>query len=172
MSQGSALPPQKYLTRRSALRLALGGLAIPLQGRAALADVIRIAIPDLAVSFDDPGHLAHLVPELVLADLRGSGGFAPMPWDTLVKTDTGSAATFNVPQFDVWRRAGAQALVTGSLAPAGEKLRFGFRLWDISTGKQLSGREYVAGADDWRQIAHATAGQVYERLTGQTRDFG
>ena len=46
-----------------------------------------------------------------------------------------------------------------------------FRLWDVSTGKQLAGQRFSAGSQNWRRVGHIIADQVYERLTGEKGYF-
>jgi len=46
-----------------------------------------------------------------------------------------------------------------------------FRLWDVTSGKQLAGQRFTAGAQNWRRVGHLVADQVYERLTGEKGYF-
>jgi TolB protein len=63
--------------------------------------------------------------------------------------------------------AGAQALVTGRVTrdPSG-RLKAEFRLWDIETGQQLAGQQYVTDANFWRRIGHIISDAVYSKITG------
>ena len=106
---------------------------------------------------------------IVAADLRGSGRFAPIDPGTFAEKVLDIDA---IPQFADWRGINAQALVAGRFAsqPHG-RLRVEFRLWDVATGQQLSGRQYAVAADRWRLVAHLIADAIYERLTGQAGHF-
>jgi TolB protein len=54
-----------------------------------------------------------------------------------------------IPNFAEWRRIGAEALVIGHLARAPDgRLKVAFRLWDVSTGTQLLGRQYSVSPGD------------------------
>ena len=51
------------------------------------------------------------------------------------------------------------------------RLKVEFRLWDVSSGQQLTGQQYFTTPDNWRRIAHIVSDQVYERLTGEKGYF-
>ena len=181
MSQGPALLRCNYLTRRAVAlaALALGGaLAVPRPGHGVPATVTRIAVLSPIPLLEDSdiiahmaamhiADLAHQTAELIIGDLRGSGRVA------LVNPSPPPASGMPpMPRFDVWREAGADVLVTGSIEPGKDRLKFDFYVWDVLTGQNLSVQEYVAQPDEWRQIAHRISSAVYERFTGEKRDFG
>jgi TolB protein len=175
MSLGPALLFRKHLTRRGALALTVltlgGALAIPRPGRGQ-AKTLTLAVPDLVASFADSGNIAHLTAALITDDLRGTGQFAPLDSPALAGAGATGIAASGLPRFEKWRGIGVDALVAGSLGLAGERLKFEFHLWDIQSGHQLAGQQYVVQADDWRRIAHAMSSGIYERPVGEKRDFG
>ena len=63
--------------------------------------------------------------------------------------------------------AGAQALVTGRVSrdPSG-RLKAEFRLWDVESGQQLTGQQYVTDANFWRRVGHIISDAVYTKVTG------
>ncbi len=63
--------------------------------------------------------------------------------------------------------AGAQALVTGRVTrdPSG-RLKAEFRLWDVETGQQLTGQQYVTDPNFWRRVGHIISDAVYTKITG------
>jgi TolB protein len=187
MGQGDALPLCKTVTRRQAVgfaAMALGViLAIPRSGRGATPKALSIAVLDPIPALEDSDSVAHLaatvlagmahrIAALIADDLRGTGQFAPLDSSALASArETGMPSPI-IPRFEVWRAAGVDALVTGSIGPAGERLKLEFRLWDIQSGHQLVGQQYIAQAEDWQRIAHAFSSSIYERLIGGKRDFG
>jgi TolB protein len=175
MGRADALPPGKNMTRRGAVgfvAMALGGaLAIPRPGHAALPKVLSVAVPDLVASFADSGNIAHLTAALITDDLRGTGQFAPLDSAALAAASATGMASSGLPRFETWRAIGVDALVTGRIGPAGERFKFEFRLWDIQSGQQLVGQQYIGQVDDWRRIGHAVSSDIYERWTGKTHDF-
>ncbi|MBV9812998.1 MAG: Tol-Pal system protein TolB, partial [Acetobacteraceae bacterium] len=100
-------------------------------------------------------------------DLGHCGLFRPI--DPAAFINAGSAG--DVPNFQNWKAIGAQALVTGRVAPEGGKLRVEFRLWDVLPGQQIQGTAYTADAGNWRRIAHIIADVIYERMLGEKGYF-
>src|SRR6202000_1332641 len=65
-----------------------------------------------------------------------------------------------------------QARVTGRMTRrGGGRVKAEFRLWDVTSGQQLTGQQYFTAPDNWRRIAHIVSDQVYERLTGEKGYF-
>jgi TolB protein len=127
---------------------------------------IPIAIPEFLG--DDP-KLAADVAGVVTADLERSGLFQPLdPASFLERPRDVNAA----PRFPDWRAVRAEALVVARVLRGSDgRLGAEFRLWDVSTGKQLAGQRFSAGSQNWRRVGHIIADQVYERLTGEKGYF-
>lgn len=127
---------------------------------------IPIAVPSF---LGDNPKLAADVAGVVMADLEGSGLFRTLdPASFLERIQDVNRA----PRFPDWRAIRADALVVGRVMtqPDG-RVGAEFRLWDVSTGKQLSGQRFATVANNWRRIGHIIADQVYERLTGEKGYF-
>jgi TolB protein len=128
-----------------------------------------IALPDFLGGSPGDSELARSITQVVAADLRRSGLFAPIDpaayIERIVNTDA-------VPRFPDWRAINAQALVTGRLTrqPDG-RLKSEFRLWDVFAGQQLIGQQYFTTPDNWRRVAHIISDAIYERLTGEKGYF-
>src|SRR5262249_38969633 len=74
--------------------------------------------------------LATQIPQVVSADLAGSGLIRPVNPAAFVQ-DTNSIQQSG-PHFDEWRATGTQGLITGTVTDAGGgKARVEFRLWDV-----------------------------------------
>jgi len=127
---------------------------------------IPIAVP--LFLGDDP-KLAGDIANVVLGDLERSGLFQPLDRASFLEQIRDVNAP---PRFPDWRAVRADALVVGrvSRSPDG-RLAAEFRLWDVSSGKQLAGQRFAAVAQNWRRIGHLIADQVYERLTGEKGYF-
>ncbi|HLN11153.1 MAG TPA: Tol-Pal system beta propeller repeat protein TolB [Xanthobacteraceae bacterium] len=130
---------------------------------------IPIALPDFVGGQPADNELARSVTQVITADLRRCGLFAPIDpaafIDKITNTDT-------VPNYPNWRAINAQALVVGRLRRQGDgRLQTEFRLWDVVAGQYLAGQQFVTTADSWRRIAHIIADLIYERLTGDTGYF-
>src|SRR2546421_2855891 len=169
-----------YLTRRRALALGAAGsasamLAWPENAQTRLdvtqgnVQPLPIAIPDFVGGTPGDTEAARGITQVITANLRRSGLFAPIDPAAYIE----KVASFDVlPRFPDWRAINAQGLITGRVTrqPAG-RLKVEFRLWDVSSGQQLTGQQYFTTPDNWRRIAHIVSDQVYERLTGEKGYF-
>ena len=46
-----------------------------------------------------------------------------------------------------------------------------FRLWDVSTGQQVSGQHYVTDPNNARRVAHIVSDAIFARITGEKGFF-
>jgi TolB protein len=128
-----------------------------------------IAIPDFVGGTPGDADAARGISQVITANLRRSGLFAPIDPAAYIEKIT----SFDVfPRFPDWKAINAQALVTGRVTrqPDG-RLKVEFRLWDVSSGQQLTGQQYFTSPDNWRRIAHIVSDAAYERLTGEKGYF-
>lgn len=113
--------------------------------------------------------MGHQMQDVISNDLKNSGLFRPLDPDSFVQ-DAASAAAG--PRFAEWKPLNSQALVTGTISPAGGgKLRVEFRLWDVFAENQIDGMAYTTTEANWRRIAHIIADVIYTRLTGEGAYF-
>jgi TolB protein len=167
--------PVPILTRRRALALGAiaGGLTLtPRCAAAVMIDIqggnfqpMPIAIPKFIGAGADDGDTASAVTQIITANLQRSGLFAPIDPAAYIER---IASIDAVPRFPDWRNINAQALVTGRVGRQNDgRLQAEFRLWDVLSGQQLDGKQYLTTPDNWRRIAHIISDAIYERLTGQ-----
>ena len=168
------------LTRRRALTLGAASAGALLTGIPALAQTrlsvtegnvapVPIAIPDFLGGTPGDADAARGISGVITNNLRRSGLFAPIDPAAYIER----IANFDaLPRFPDWKTINAQALVTGRVTrqPDG-RLKVEFRLWDVSSGQQLTGQQYFTSPDNWRRIAHIVSDSVYERLTGEKGYF-
>jgi TolB protein len=76
------------------------------------------------------------------------------------------------PKMDAWRMINAQFVVTGRTgrAPDG-RLQAEFRLFDVTSGAQVAGSQYVTDASNDRRIAHIISDVIFTRITGEPGFF-
>jgi TolB protein len=150
-----------------------GGLAAQEQKRLEVVpggtQAIPIAIPNFAAGTPADGEAGVNVAQVITNNLRRSGLFAPIDQAAYIEKNINIDAA---PQFQNWKTINAQALVTGRMTrqPDG-RLKAEFRLWDVTTGQQLTGQQYFTSPEYWRRIAHIISDQIYERLTGEKGYF-
>ncbi len=154
------------LTRRRALALAGASLLVPTIAKAELVIDLRggsfqplpIAIADFA------GEGGVLVSGVITNNLRRCGYFTPI--------DKGRHPDKNppfdsVPQFEAWKAAGVQALVTGRVSrDASGRIKAEFRLWDVTTGTQTDGQQYFTDPSNNRRVGHIISDAIFSKITG------
>lgn len=157
------------LTRRHVLALAGSALALPVLAPAARAELVidlrkgtfqpmPIAIADFG------GEAGVLVSGVITNNLKRSGYFQPI--DKARHPDRNPAFDA-VPQFDAWRAAGVQGLVTGRVSRDGSgRLKAEFRLWDVVTGEQIDGQQYFTDPNNTRRVGHIISDAIYSKVTG------
>ena len=118
-----------------------------------------IAIADFG---GDPS-LGGLVSGVVTNNLRRSGYFTPLDHARFPEQPNFDAA----PNFEKWRATGVQGLVTGRVSrdPSG-KLKVEFRLWDVTSGQQMTGQQYGTDTANARRTGHLISDAVYTKITG------
>ena len=130
---------------------------------------IPIAIPSFVGATGGVDELSQNVAQVVTADLKRSGLFAPVDPAAFIEQVVPPSVT---PNFANWRPLNAQALVSGSVTSTGDgRIMAEYRLWDIVSGQYLTGKQFFATPDNWRRLAHIIADSVYERLTGEQGYF-
>jgi TolB protein len=76
------------------------------------------------------------------------------------------------PNMDSWRALNAQFVVTGrSGRSADGRLQTEFRLWDVATGQQVAGQQYVTDPNNSRRVAHIVSDAIFTRITGESGFF-
>ncbi len=76
------------------------------------------------------------------------------------------------PNVDAWKTVNAQFVVTGRVRHSDSAhITAEFRLWDMATGQQVAGQQYVTEAANARRVAHLIGDAVFARITGETGFF-
>ncbi|HEY1736197.1 MAG TPA: Tol-Pal system beta propeller repeat protein TolB [Methylovirgula sp.] len=71
-----------------------------------------------------------------------------------------------------WKQINAQFVVTGRTGVGGGgRLQSEFRLWDVSTGQQVAGQQYVTDPNNSRRVAHIISDAIFSRITGEKGFF-
>nr|VFJ51413.1 MAG: TolB protein [Candidatus Kentron sp. DK] len=104
---------------------------------------------------------------IIARDLQRTGRFSPVPETELPARPTASEQV----DFGDWRLLGAN-LVIGKVThlPNG-KYDIYFRLFDVFSGKQLTGYQFQASTEELRATAHRISDIIYEQLTGERGAF-
>ena len=158
----------------SLLALLFAPLAVHAQGLQATVDSGNIQPLPIAIDINSAtdasgNNLGDQISKVVSADLERSGYFAPVDPNAFIQTNL----DVNVqPNFQSWSSINADYLSNGKASvDADGRLQVDFRLWDISSQRQLLGQSLTATPENWRRIAHKIADAIYEKLTGQQGYF-
>jgi TolB protein len=128
-----------------------------------------IAIPPFVGAGGGPDELSQNVAQVITADLKRSGLFAPVDPAAFIEPVVPPSVT---PNFNNWRPLNAQALVSGGVSATSDgRIMAEYRLWDVFSGQYLVGKQFFASPDNWRRLAHIIADSIYERLTGEKGYF-
>lgn len=120
-----------------------------------------IAVPDLKGSRQGKG-----ITDVIRNDLELSGYFNvvdPSLYEDVAKKEGISAETI---RFSYWTAIEVQALVKGEVKVEGDTIIAVMRLFDPYLRDMLVGKQYKAGKDDVREIAHRFSDEIMEALTG------
>jgi TolB protein len=127
---------------------------------------IPIAIP---VFLGEDQQLAQNIANVISNDLGGSALFQPLDRASFLEQVRDVNAS---PNFNNWKAIRADALVVGGVTRGADgRLIAEFRLWDVASGRALTGQRLSTGQQYWRRLAHQIADQVYQKLTGEKGYF-
>ncbi|GGI76960.1 Tol-Pal system beta propeller repeat protein TolB [Legionella impletisoli] len=103
--------------------------------------------------------------EVIKNDLRLSGQFRIIP-------PRSNATQVDLP-ITVWRGAGADSVLSGSVSEVGSnQFNVRFELFDAAAhGRLLLTKSYNVRSNDLRALAHHISDEVYEKLTGERGVF-
>jgi len=127
-----------------------------------------IALPIFGSDSSETKAISKKISNLIQNNLDRSGLFEPLNRKAFINQKVSDK---KMPKFKDWRAIGSDALVTGSIIEHGEKIKISFRLWDVFSGKQIAGREFISKRTNWRRIGHVVSDEIYERLSGEKKYF-
>jgi TolB protein len=126
-------------------------------------------IPVAVTEFAGDAAASSQLTGIITNNFKRSVFLTPIDPKTFIET---VANPDQVPQMDSWRMINAQFVVTGrvSRAPDG-RLQSEFRLWDVSSGTQVAGSQYVTDPSNARRVAHIISDAIFTRITGEQGFF-
>jgi TolB-like protein len=130
---------------------------------------VRIALPDFIAAGPSEIEIANSLSRTIASDLKQSGAFELVDQVAFPKKNVNVDVP---PEFSDWRRTSTQELVTGRISrESDDRIKVEFRLWDVSSGAQLAGQQYLGSPADLSGIGHMISGDIYERVTNEKRAF-
>jgi TolB protein len=169
--------PRALVTRRAFGLSLASAAAIPLLGRSAFAQPRELEIRggqfrpvNIAVTnFVGDGQQGAALSEIIVNNFRRSVYLSPLDPKTFPdRTPNPDQA----PNMDAWRMMSAQYVVTGRTgrSPDG-RMRTEFRLWDVATGQQAAGQQFITDPNNARRVAHIVSDAIFSRITGEKGCF-
>jgi hypothetical protein len=102
--------------------------------------------------------------QIITNNFRRSVFLKPLDPATFLEKATNPEA----PQIEQWKMINAQFVVTGRAARGTDgRLKTEFRLWDVASGQQVAGQQYVTDPNNARRVAHIVSDAIFSRITGE-----
>lgn len=122
----------------------------------------RLAVPDfLALSADkETQDAARTIGEVLWNDLQYEREFYMIPRDTYRSIPP--ATSLSEAPLARWRELGADGVIIGTVARAGNAVRVEMRLHNVRSGRQAMAREYNGSMANPRLFAHTIADDVHQ----------
>ncbi|WP_129779705.1 Tol-Pal system beta propeller repeat protein TolB [Peristeroidobacter soli] len=123
-------------------------------------DAVPVAI--VPFGWESSGAAPFDVAEVVAADLRRSGRFAPLDRKEMIDRPSQGDQI----RFQDWRYLKTDFIAVGKLMPEGPGFAANFELYNVLTGQRLAGQRLTANANSMRALAHRISDIIFEQLTG------
>jgi len=154
------------LTRRAATSLIAGGALASLAPASARVLDLRAGGAfqpiNVAVTNFTGDETASLVTSVITNNFSRSVFLRPVDASAVGGADSNGA-----PNLDLYRSINAQYVLSGRA----QRGVADFRLFDVTTGQQVEGRQFSATASNARRIAHMISDAAFSRITGEKGFF-
>ena len=148
------------------LFLCLTGFGAHAQFRVEVSGVGLTQLPISVSAFQGEDQTPQRLSAIILADLERSGQFRG------INAGASRLDERSVPDLSIFRQAGADSLVTGSVTKLADgRFDVRFRVWDVVKGQDFGGQSFAVAPGDLRLAAHRAADYIYEKLTGDKGAF-
>jgi len=127
---------------------------------------IPVALPDLYGEDLDGKEFSSKITRVLSNDLAISAVFRVINKDAYLERVTKKSFEERGLSFSDWKMIGADSLVVGKVRSEGEKLFAEMRLYDVSSGKLITSKEYLGPKSRFDMIAHKFANEILYRYTG------
>ena len=129
---------------------------------------LPIVIPPFRSSGDvDREGMASKAGQVLADDLDFSGVFRAVD----ASAAGGAIMDGDRIKWDMVSMLGAEAIITGSVKISSSSAVFEIRLYDAVQQKQMVGKQYEGRIEDYREIAHRFANEVFKTMTGSRGVF-
>jgi TolB protein len=138
------------------------------------ANPLPIALANLAGASEEEKAMGRQIKELIRNNLKNTGLFNPIDDKAFLQSE--ESLEKQGPVFSQWRLIDSQAVMLGSVeivddGSAEKKIRVVYRLFDVYSEEQITGRVYTATMKFWRHVGHRISDDIYKSLTGENGYF-
>lgn len=133
----------------------------------------RIVVPDLVPMAGSPDRNATAVPAYLSDNLTLTGLFEVVQKPaSLAENPEAGVATGTEPDYEAWKKIGADFLIKGGIKSEGSELTLEMRLFDVALRKQMLGKRYIGRPKEARKMANQFTNAVLDAITGTPGVFG
>lgn len=133
----------------------------------------KIAVCNLAPMSGSAGGHATSLPQRLSANLDMTGLFLNLDQRSFLESNLMSGVDGqSQPDYEAWKRIGADFLIKGGISASGSKLTLEMRLFDVGMGRQMLGKRYNGPVKDARKMINQFTNAVLEAITGVPGVFG
>lgn len=125
----------------------------------------RMAVPDFTSESGAEPKVGTAIAEVLWNDLQFEREYYMIPRKTYSAVQTSSGGG-DGGSLDGWRELGADFVMVGTVRQNASSLTVGARLYQVSTGQPVFGKEYTGDAKNPRFFAHTIADEIHEKLRG------
>ncbi len=131
-----------------------------------LDNATRIAV--VPFEWRSPSRIPLKMTDVISADLKRSGQFAPMSEADMIELPHASSDV----NYASWRNSKMKYLVIGKLHSLGrDAYRVQFQLLDVEKGSQVTGHSFQATSKQLRRLSHHISDLIFEAITGERGAF-
>jgi len=128
---------------------------------------LKLALPLFREEQAARPDLAAPLTNLLLDDLILSGYFVPVPNRAFVAQAEQMDLRSGKVNLAEWKATGAEILVKGSFRVRAPKIEVEVRVVDLRKARQVFGKKYSIGLENWRSVIHKAADEITLALTGE-----
>jgi TolB protein len=107
----------------------------------------------------------HKIESVIINDLNNCSLFK------VVTNNPEKAAIESYPDFDLWIKNDINFLVTAKISQDEEIISIKYRVWNLFNRKHVFGKEIKITKENWQQLSHTMADDIYEAGTGDKGYF-
>ena len=123
-----------------------------------------IAITDFYATDLKAKKLGKDISDVIANNLEGSGLFIPKDKKSFIQDNE---SLNKKPRFEDWKIIKTEHLISGTIVIVDQSIKVEFRLYDVLSQKQLTGKRFETNIGNWRRVSHIISDEIFERITGE-----